>query len=299
MIKKVSIIIPTFGRYDLISRAIESVISQSYKNKEIIVIDDNTDESIAKGTKNIVLSYKEKIEIVYIKNSHNLGGALSRNEGIKNSNGEYIAFLDDDDYFAPDKLSKQIAFMEKFDYDATLCDMYVIDEKSNLSNKYHRAQCDNAADFLIRGVAMTPMLIVKKTAAQKAGYFDNAVRFQDHIFIIKLIKSGSSIGVLHEPLVYYYEHSLPRISNSNKSGVGYEFRFDKERGIFHLLSESEKKRVLLRQDIIRSKIICAESGCLKATINLINVLPNVRTLSDFSTWGKALIRNVAKKNKRF
>jgi len=299
MKKKVSIVIPTYGRSDLISKAIESVINQSYANKEIVVIDDNVDDVISERTREVVLSFKDKIDIKYVKNAHNIGGALSRNEGINQSAGEYVSFLDDDDFFVPEKLSRQIEFMEKFNFEASLCDMRVIDENGNLTKKIHHAQCNNAADFLIRGVAMTPMLIVTKFAAIKAGLFENSVRFQDHIFIINLLKAGYEVGVLKEPLVYYYEHSSPRITNSNKSALGYDVRFEKEKELFPLLTPNEKRSVILRHNIIRSKIICAEKGSAKAVVFLFKLLVKVRNISDFVAWSKALARNVIKKNKRF
>lgn len=299
MNKKVSIVIPTYGRNDLISKAIESVVVQTYSNKEIIVIDDNVDEVIADNTRNIALSFKSQIDIKYFKNSNNIGGALSRNEGVKFASGEYISFLDDDDFFAPEKLSKQIAFMETFGHEVSLCNMIVVDENGSVTNKLHRAQCKNVADFLLRGVAMTPMIIVKRTSAINAGLFDNVLRFQDHLFVINLIKSGCSIGVLDEALVYYFEHSSPRITNSNKSGLGYEARFDKEKELFHLLNKDEKRSVLLRQDIIRSKTISIEFGSFRSLIFLFSKLVKVRNISDFVLWNKTLIRNIIRKNKRF
>ena len=106
MNKLVSVIITTYRRSDKIERAIESVLNQTYKNIEIIIVDDNSNEpEERKKTKKIVKKYSE---IKYIQNKENLGGALSRNVGIDNANGDFIAFLDDDDKYTEDKLKNNI-----------------------------------------------------------------------------------------------------------------------------------------------------------------------------------------------
>lgn len=98
---KVSVIIPTYGRPDNLKRAIDSVIEQTYKNIEIIVIDDNGINS-KKGheTSTLVRHYPH---IIYIKLEKNSGGGMARNKGIERASGDYITFLDDDDYYYPEK----------------------------------------------------------------------------------------------------------------------------------------------------------------------------------------------------
>ena len=102
----VSIIIPTYNSSFFISQAIESVLVQTYKDWEALVIDDcSTDDSA-----NIIKSYCQKDErIKYLKTEYASGSpTLPRNIGIKNSQGRYIAFLDSDDIWLPDKLEKQL-----------------------------------------------------------------------------------------------------------------------------------------------------------------------------------------------
>ena len=102
-IPKVSVIIPSYNRAGFLEEAIESVLSQDYENFELIVVDDgSTDE-----TRNIVKEYAERITYLYQDNS---GVSCARNMGIKRSSGEYIAFLDSDDKWLPNKLSCQIEF---------------------------------------------------------------------------------------------------------------------------------------------------------------------------------------------
>ena len=108
----ISVIIPTYKRIDTLERALDSVFNQTYTNIELIVVDDNakfpeTREKVEK----IIEKYNGKIKL--IKNKDNLGGGLSRNEGIKVASGKYIAFLDDDDEYYPEKLEKQYSLLKE------------------------------------------------------------------------------------------------------------------------------------------------------------------------------------------
>lgn len=106
MIKgKVSVIIPTYNRSEYINRAIDSVLSQTYKNLEVIVVDDNNPNS--EGRKNTIKKmkkYEKNTKVKYICHERNKNGAAARNTGINISDAEYITFLDDDDYFLPKRI---------------------------------------------------------------------------------------------------------------------------------------------------------------------------------------------------
>lgn len=107
----VSIITPSYNTAQYIGETIKSVLNQTYTNWEMIIVDDcstdNTDE--------IVAQYTDK-RIKYIKNEKNSGAAVSRNRALREAKGRWIAFLDSDDLWMPDKLSNQIRFMENNDY---------------------------------------------------------------------------------------------------------------------------------------------------------------------------------------
>lgn len=110
----VSVIIPTYNRSDYIERAIESVLLQTYKNFELIIVDDNEKNSDArKILENKMKKYENNCKIKYIQHEKNLNGATARNTGIRNSNGKYITFLDDDDYYLPKRLEVLVDALEK------------------------------------------------------------------------------------------------------------------------------------------------------------------------------------------
>ena len=121
----VSIIMPSYNTASFITDSIQSVIAQSYKNWELLIVDDcstdNTDE--------VVKSFLADEKIRYIKNKRNSGPAVSRNKALKEAKGKWIAFLDSDDLWEPEKMEKQISFMEKNGYHFSYTNYAEIDEE--------------------------------------------------------------------------------------------------------------------------------------------------------------------------
>lgn len=109
----VSVVIPTFNRADCLKRAVDSVLRQSCKSFELIVVDDGSDDN----TKELIKRYGSRVIYFYQKNS---GVSSARNKGIALSRGEYVAFLDSDDEWKPDKLAVQVDFFKK-NRDALIC----------------------------------------------------------------------------------------------------------------------------------------------------------------------------------
>lgn len=122
----VSIIMPSYNTAKYISDSINSVLYQTYKNWELIIVDDcstdNTDEAVK--------PFLSDNRIRYLKNEKNSGAAVSRNYALREAKGKWIAFLDSDDLWEKDKLEKQISFMEKNGYKFSYTDYIEIDENS-------------------------------------------------------------------------------------------------------------------------------------------------------------------------
>lgn len=124
----VTIVMPAYKCGSFIARSIDSVLSQTYQNWELIIVDDCSND----GTIDIVKKYQEKENrIMLYQNSINCGAAISRNTALKNAKGRWIAFLDSDDLWEPEKLEKQIKFMEENDYSFSYHDYVEIDEQNN------------------------------------------------------------------------------------------------------------------------------------------------------------------------
>ena len=117
MDKFVSIIMPSYNTAKYISDSIESVMTQTYTNWELIIVDDcSTDNSLE-----IIRSFNDK-RIIILQNEKNSGAAISRNYALREAKGKWIAFLDSDDTWAPEKLEKQIRFMQDNNYSFTFTD---------------------------------------------------------------------------------------------------------------------------------------------------------------------------------
>lgn len=133
----VSVIMPTYNCGRFIAESIRSVLSQTYTEWELLIVDDcSTDE-----TESIVSSYKDE-RIRYMRNERNMGAALTRNRALREAAGRYIAFLDSDDLWLPEKLEKQIAFMQQKGYAFTYHNYIEIDEQTrplgiHVSGKAH------------------------------------------------------------------------------------------------------------------------------------------------------------------
>lgn len=122
----VSVIMPSYNTAEYIADSINSVLSQTYTNWELIIVDDcssdNTDE--------IVSQFDDK-RIRYLKNDKNSGAAVSRNRALREAKGKWIAFLDSDDLWAPDKLKKQVRFMKENSYSFSYTNYIEIDSAGN------------------------------------------------------------------------------------------------------------------------------------------------------------------------
>ena len=122
----VSIIMPSYNTGRFITETINSVLNQTYNNWELIIVDDcstdNTDE--------VVAPFLDDERIKYFKNETNSGAAVSRNKALREAKGKWIAFLDSDDLWMPEKLEKQISFMEENDYHFSYTNYSEIDEAS-------------------------------------------------------------------------------------------------------------------------------------------------------------------------
>lgn len=127
----VSIIMPSYNTGRFIRETIESVLAQSYSTWELIIVDDCSNDN----TDDVVNQYLTDERIRYIKNDTNSGAAISRNRALREAKGKWIAFLDSDDLWEPDKLQKQISFMRDNDYHFSYTNYIEIDEESNANRK--------------------------------------------------------------------------------------------------------------------------------------------------------------------
>ena len=128
----VSIIMPAYNCERFIVKSIDSVLAQTYTNWELLIVDDCSTDSTA----DVVRSYSDK-RVRYMCNEQNQGAALTRNYALREAKGKYIAFLDADDTWSPDKLEKQISFMETSGYAFTYTAFHRLDKPIRISGPKH------------------------------------------------------------------------------------------------------------------------------------------------------------------
>ncbi len=134
----VSIILATYRRTDSLEKALQSVINQTYKSIEIIIVSDNANEEWNSKVREIIENLNSEIPIILIENEKNLGSAETRNVGIRNCNGEYVTFIDDDDIYLPNKVLNQLDNMIENNSDYCITDLNLYNEDDKLIEKRER-----------------------------------------------------------------------------------------------------------------------------------------------------------------
>lgn len=199
--KIVSVIIPTYKNRGGLINSIESVLSQDYDNIEIIVVDDN-DPCTAerKITEELIKQYMSNPRFKYICHEKNRNGAAARNTGIRNSKGEYIAFLDDDDLFHEHKISKQVAYLERHtEHDAVYCHAQ---KKNKVASSAIIEGNGTKEILLLKSNFYTPTLMFRREALIRINGFDESfIRHQDYELLLRFFQRKYTIGCVPDVLV--------------------------------------------------------------------------------------------------
>lgn len=204
----VSVCIPAYNRYDIVKDALSSVFMQSYKNIEVILCDDCSNEPLEE----YIYPYLQKIK--YIKHTTNKGVSASRNTCINNSNGEYIAFLDSDDLWLPDKIEKQIDYMIKNNLSISHTNEFWYKNGKWLNqSKKHSRYGGYIFDKVLDMCRVSPSSLVIKKGV---GYFDESLRVcEDYEFILRM-SLLYEIGYIDEKLLIKRSITKDQLSSNIK-----------------------------------------------------------------------------------
>lgn len=241
----VSAVITTHNRLELLKRAVKSVYDQTYTNIELIVVDDGSED----GTKE--WCEKQDFEYINIEPGTGKGGNYARNLGIKKAKGQYIAFLDDDDYWIEEKIEKQVALIEERKCELVHCGrMLEVVEGDNIN--YIAVLPDNSsAGDLSKSIlwsicTTTSCILVKKDALLSVGLFDEELRFwQEYELTIRLAQRAPFYFV-DAPLVVYRVDEKDKDRLTNKF---YEWRrsvdylYHKHHGLYDSLGFRDRVKV--------------------------------------------------------
>lgn len=204
---KVSVIIPTYGKPVYLRESINSVINQTLKDIELIVVDDNDPDTEGRTkTEGLMQSFLQADNrIHYLKHEHNKNGAAARNTGLAVAKGEYISFLDSDDMYMPTRLEKCVAVMEKAS--PSVGGVYTGCEFRRNGKTYNTITDVQPGNFLKETLAGTFMfctgsnIFVRDSVVKELDGFDEKfLRHQDYEFLVRLFEHYS-LAAIQEALV--------------------------------------------------------------------------------------------------
>ena len=215
----VSVIIPTHNRSSLLKRAVRSVLKQTYTYFECIIVDDASSD----GTQEVVNSFKDD-RLVYLRNKDNRGASASRNKGIKKSQGEFIAFLDDDDEWLDEKLEKQVNLLENLPskYGMVYCWMDYYDNIGTIIHNHHPTLKGYVFPEVLdaQRIGGCPTLLVRGNIINEVGNFDESLpRGNDGDFIRRVCRKYE-VDFIAEVLVKVHTgHGYSQIGTNDRKGI--------------------------------------------------------------------------------
>jgi len=194
--KRISIIIPYYKKKKYFKQTIKSILNQTYKNYEVVVIYDDTCLNELSFVKDILKKIKFKKLII---NSKNCGAGISRNKGIKVASGTYIAFCDADDIWKKNKLNIQLKFMLKYNLMISHTNYFVINEKSKVVGKFN---INNKLDYndLLKSCDIGLSTVIAKKKILITNKFNKLRTKEDYLLWLKIVKKIKFIYGLNQDL---------------------------------------------------------------------------------------------------
>lgn len=214
MDKLVSVIMPVYNSSRFLGSAIDSVLNQTHKNLELLIIDDkSTDNSLA-----IAEEYaKTDNRIRVIASQVNQGVAKARNQGIADAAGDYIALLDSDDVWCHDKLERQLRLLEEKNAVISYCSYDFIDENDNSIMKPFVVEGETTFKKMLYRSVLSCSTVVIEAELMKANQFDNVYYHEDYALWMKLMQLNVKAVGISDVMAHYRRVSGSRSDNKFKS----------------------------------------------------------------------------------
>jgi len=231
----VSVVLPTYNRADTLKRSIQSVLSQSFADFELIIVDDaSTDD-----TESVVLGFEDS-RIVFVRKSRKEGAAAARNDGLAVARGAYVAFQDSDDVWKTNKIERQLADLRasSASVGVSVCS-YVHHHGNNVNVMRHRRREMKGSDvieFLLKGGSIgTLTLVCRADLVRNIGGFDRSLPRRQDLDLCLRLASVSNFVFSEEPLVDVYASSDSISANPAAFLQATEILLTKHCGLFEVM----------------------------------------------------------------
>lgn len=248
----VSVVIPTFKRSETLARAVKSVLNQSYNNIEVLVVNDNVSRSdeFSLELKRILQTMNDE-RVILVEQERHINGAAARNAGIRESKGEFIAFLDDDDTWETSKISKQVDALNNLDetWGGVSC----------LSRKYKNGKLLKCGLPYKSGYLLTDILerrfemgigalLIRREALDNCGYFDEELQRHQDLQLFAFFSSKYKILLIKEYLYNIEVSDSQNRPNAEKLINIKRLYFSKISPVMATLSEKQQKIIFALHD---------------------------------------------------
>ncbi|MCG8451364.1 MAG: glycosyltransferase, partial [Pirellulales bacterium] len=249
----VSVIMPTYKRPDLLPRAVRSVLEQTYRNLELIIVDDNSPDHTGGVVQSLMA---EDNRIRYIRNETNLHAPGSRNVAIQQAQGEFVAFLDDDDEWMPQKLELQMKLVDRFSVVGCLYNKNQRPAKMPECHGEPPYGEKTIEQFHFQGAGFCPSAMLTRIAYfREVGGFDPQLTGPEGMDLFtRLVARFGTAAYIKLPLhIYYTEeaHGKPRVTTSKRLLDGALKEFEKNK---HLRSPAAQKLRRCNIELMRSAL---------------------------------------------
>jgi glycosyltransferase involved in cell wall biosynthesis len=276
----VSIITPTYNREQLLGRAIQSILNQTYQDFELIIVDDGSTDN----TERLVKSFNSE-KVRYIRQRENKGPAVARNTGLRSAKGNYIAFQDSDDEWLPEKLEKQVRVFETAPPEVGV--VYTSYYKARKNGKRARPyaslvpQEGDVFSHLLKGRVVLPSTaVIKRECFERAGLFDERLLPIEDSELFMRFSRDYHFKCINEPLVLYSPQSDSISKNTGARLKPYKLILER-----YLEDIKKDKRILANCYFRLGNILCAAGELSRGRSYLIKSIAlyplDIRTIGAF------------------
>ena len=257
---RISVIVPTYRRSDFVLRAVQSVRVQTIEDWELIIVDDNDPTSSDRmATQAAVEGLLADPRVRYVRHDANKGGSAARNTGIRHARAPFIAFLDDDDEWASQKLDLQLARIQLAPPKVALvyCQIRIINTETGRQRMFRSDGRSHSVHDLLRRntIGSTSSILCRATALHDVGLFDESLPARQDLDLYLRLAEKYEFAFIDEPLVTLYLHGRPSIGKDARSSVIAHERFAyKHRAL--IASDPDRLRLVRYQ--LGSHLVAAE-----------------------------------------